>query len=146
MEATLLPEVFGVDKSNEKNKLSSCLFTRPRTRGVVAHCFDLPDTSLIEGFRVTDELWILIHALQQALLYDGANVMFLSGELSSLFLRRGNTLYAWTMDQSKHSAKSRLFDRKDVLVLCDELAYNTRGKQISRSKCQMIVVDLCQKA
>jgi hypothetical protein len=55
--------------------------------------------------------------MQQALLYDGANVLLCVGKKkrSYLFLRRGNSVYAWYVE----ATESHLFDRHDVLLLYD---------------------------
>jgi hypothetical protein len=52
------------------------LITRPESRGVVNSCFDCPGTSVVMGSPGIGKSWNLLFALQQALLYDGANVIF----------------------------------------------------------------------
>jgi hypothetical protein len=74
----------------------------------------------ITGLPGIGKSWTLFYALQQALLYDGATVLFFfqKSDKAVLYLRRKNKLYAWAAD-SNSFAKSRLFMRTDVLVLLD---------------------------
>jgi hypothetical protein len=107
--------------------LSYNLLTRPESRGVVAdvlHRFarepGRQSVAAITGSPGIGKSWTLFYALQQALLYDGATVLFFFQKIDKavLYLRRKNKVYAWAAD-SKSFAKSRLFMRTDVLVLLD---------------------------
>jgi hypothetical protein len=135
LEATPLTFLFDIDKI--KDNTTKFLVTRPESRGVVACCFARQDTSAIVGFPGIGKSWQLIYALQQALLYDGANVVLCAGkeETLYLFLRRGNTLYVW----SKDGCKSRLFRRHDVLLLYDPPEVKSGGANFAPGSCQAIV-------
>jgi hypothetical protein len=78
--------------------------------------------------------------LQQALLYDGANVMLCVGKETTafLFLRRGNTVYAW----NRSATDSILFKRHDVLLLYDPPEVESDGSggaAFAKGSCQVIV-------
>jgi hypothetical protein len=113
-------------KINVKDK-SSELLTRPESRGVISDIFhrfaaetdDGGSVAAVTGLPGIGKSWTLFYALQQALLYDGATVVFFFQKRNKavLYLRRNNTIYAWT-SKSKY-ADSNLFMRPDVLVLLD---------------------------
>ncbi len=65
--------------------------------------------------------WTLFYALQQALLYDGARVLFFfqKQNSASLYLRKNNKMYAWTVLTTQTFAGGALFRRSDDLVLLD---------------------------
>jgi hypothetical protein len=60
-----------------RNNETKFLITRPESCGVVSSCFDFKDTSAIVGSPGIGKSWQLLYALQQALMFDGANVMLL---------------------------------------------------------------------
>lgn len=103
------------------------LLTRPETRGIVAETFhrfrkkagDNGSVSAIVGTPGIGKSWTLFYALQQALHYDGASVLFffLKRNATVLYLRRNHQIYAWT--SKCETASSDLFDRSDVVVLVD---------------------------
>jgi hypothetical protein len=113
-------------KINAKEK-SSELLTRPESRGVVSDVFhrftveadDGGSVAAITGLPGIGKSWTLFYALQQALLYDGATVLFFfqKQKYAVMYLRRNNKLYAWTSISTE--AHSVLFMRPDVLVLLD---------------------------
>jgi hypothetical protein len=120
------------------------LITRPESRGVVMSCFDTKYTSAIVGSPGIGKSYNLLFALQQALLYDGANVVLYvcNTATSFLFLRRGNTLYTWGGSHSRRTdAHGSLFHRSNVLVLYDppEAEYGRNGAFFSLGCRQMIV-------
>ncbi len=110
-------------KINPSDK--SCeLLTRPESRGVVSnifHRFAVKGAfAALTGSPGIGKSWTLFYALQQALLYDGATVLFFfqKRDKAVMYLRRNNKVYAWT-SISKQSAGSSLFRRLDLLVLLD---------------------------
>jgi hypothetical protein len=138
LEATPLTDLFDIDKI--KPNTTQFLVTRPESRGVVACCFARQDTSAIVGCPGIGKSWQLIYALQQALLYDGANVLLCVGKKkrSYLFLRRGNSVYAWYIN----AMESFLFDRHDVLLLYDPPEVKSGGSggaNFAPGSCQAIV-------
>jgi hypothetical protein len=103
LEATPLKELFGIDRSDDNE--TKLLITRPESRGVVASCLNFKDTSAIVGSPGIGKSWQLLFALQQALLYDGANVMLHVPKRSCSYgvemqLMLGSNKYK-TMKQSK---------------------------------------------
>ena len=107
--------------------MKNVLLTRPESRGVVSDIFhrftkefDGGSVSAITGSPGIGKSWTLFYALQQALLYDGATVLFFSQKENhvALYLRRSNKIHAWT-SESRSEAQSTLFDRLDVLVSLD---------------------------
>ncbi len=114
-------------KINPRDK--SCdLLTRPESRGVVSDVFHRfareprrGSVAAITGSAGIGKSWTLFYALQQALLYDGATVLFYfqKQDKAVMYLRRNNKMYAWTSTSIKQRAHSILFERSDVLVLLD---------------------------
>jgi hypothetical protein len=133
-------------KINAKDK-SSILFTRPESRGVVADVFhrfaveadDGGSVAAITGLPGIGKSWTLLYALQQALLYDGATVVFFfqKRDIALLYLRRKNKIYAWRAD-SKPFAKNRLFERTDVLVLLDPKEATQGGAQFALGEVKLL--------
>jgi hypothetical protein len=128
VEATALTNLFKIDKAALGD--TKYLLTRPESRGVVSSCFDFETTSAIVGSPGIGKSWNLLFALQQALLYDGAVVLLYvcKASASFLFMRRRNTLFAWSRaHDSDLRAKGSLFCRDDVLVLYDPPEVNKNG-------------------
>lgn len=102
------------------------LMTRPESRGVVAGTFyrmadaKKGSATAITGSPGIGKSWTLIYMLQQALLYEGATVLFFfqKSEEALLYLRRNNKIYAW-LSPRDGIAKSVFFKRSDVLILLD---------------------------
>jgi hypothetical protein len=113
-------------KINSRDKMHD-LLTRPESRGVVSDVFhrfarepDRGSVAAMTGLPGIGKSWTLFYALQQALLYDGATVVFFFQKIDKavLYLRRKNKIYAWT-STSRPFANSNLFMRPDILVLLD---------------------------
>ncbi len=113
-------------KVNPKDKLYD-LLTRPESRGVVSDVFhrfaaeadDGGSVAAMTGSPGIGKSWTLLYALQQALLYDGATVLFFFQKdvIAVMYQRRNNVIYAWK--KKVEFADSILFQRPDVLVLLD---------------------------
>jgi hypothetical protein len=100
------------------------LITRRLSRGVVANCFSdfIPeDTRYIVGNPGIGKSWTLIYALQQALLYDGACVLFFvtRGRFPLLCVRRYDKIFVWQSLTVPEKVDSALFTFTNVLVLLD---------------------------
>ena len=99
VEATDIPSSFSLRPLDGRK-----LLTRRLSRGVVADCFELSKSGselAIVGSPGIGKSWTLVYALQQALLYDGACVAFFQPKvgIASLYIRKSNTIYAWTSGQ-----------------------------------------------
>jgi hypothetical protein len=132
VEATALTNLFKIDKNAVLGE-TKYLLTRPQSRGVVSSCFHFKTTSAIVGSPGIGKSWSLLFALQQALLYDGAVVLlYVCNEGASfLFMRRRNTLFAWSRAHSlAKPAEGSLFRRDDVLVLYDPPEVNNKRQLI----------------
>ncbi len=113
---------------NVKDNMASELLTRPESRGVVSDIFrrfakeadEGGSVAAITGSPGIGKSWTLLYALQQALLYNGATVLFFfqKPKYAVMYLRRNNKIYAW-ISKSRDKADSVLFQRSDVLVLLD---------------------------
>jgi hypothetical protein len=119
VEKTNIVNNFKIDnsKSGDKN-----LLTRPESRGIVGKALTgvLRETCEMVGSTGIGKSWSLLYALQQACLFDGANVcLFVSKSNSAyLFLRRGNKMYSWSRT-FEGKAFGPFFHREDVLILYD---------------------------
>lgn len=81
----------------------------------------------------------LLYALQQALLYDGATVLFFfqtSGD-AVLYLRRNNRIYVLA-SKSRGEADSALFKRSDVFVLLDPDEAKKKGAYFHLGKMKLL--------
>jgi len=132
-------EINARDRSHE-------LLTRPESRGVVHDCFhrfqrdpDLGSVEAITGSPGIGKSWTLFYALQQALLYDGATVLFFFQKSNDavMYLRRENKMYAWT-SKSALEADSNLFKRSDVLVLLDPKEAKQGGANFTLGKAKLL--------
>jgi hypothetical protein len=91
VEQTTIINNFGIDnsKSGDKN-----LLTRPESRGIVGKALTgaLRETCEMVGSPGIGKSWSLLYALQQACLFDGANVCLFVSKNSTAYLslRRGN--------------------------------------------------------
>jgi hypothetical protein len=93
----------------------------------------------ITGMPGIGKSWTLLYALQQALLYDGANVLFFFQKSDDVFLylRRNNKIYAWN-STPKSNANSDLFKRLDVLVLLDPKEAKQGGADFALGKMKLL--------
>jgi hypothetical protein len=121
LEVTELPSEIPVDLLNGKN-----LITRNLSRGVVADCFEhsKPGSNYaIVGSPGIGKSWSLIYALQQALLFENACVMFCFQKLGICWvcIRKEHHIYVWMMasDKFKSDFDSGLFKNRNVLALLD---------------------------
>jgi len=83
------------------------LLTRPQSRGVVATIFNnisaakARTTTAITGLPGIGKSWTLLYVLQQALLYEGVFIIFITHDSNSyLFHRRSGKMYAWSIEQA----------------------------------------------
>jgi hypothetical protein len=128
-----LPSIFDVDKDTAEvpqvlpgtTEAYSAynLVTRPQSRGVVANCFGAlkkASTLAITGSPGIGKSWTLLYALQQALLYDNASVIFWQQKQNKAYIciRSSSRVFVWHA-KVPNKADSRLFGSKDVLVLLD---------------------------
>ena len=104
LEVTKVGYLFGIDRRVKKSSFRrDHLLTRRQSRGVVAKCFSRfaleGSTAAVVGSPGIGKSWLLLYALQQALLYEDAVVMTQASTRSirHLFIRRSNQIYAWTM-------------------------------------------------
>jgi hypothetical protein len=101
------------------------LVTRSLSRGVVADCFEHSKPSsnyAVSGSQGIGKSWSLIYALQQALLYENACVMFFfqHHDKAWLCIRKNNTIYVWRNESFIiNLCGSGLFKNPNVLVLVD---------------------------
>jgi hypothetical protein len=107
------------------------LITRNLSRGIVADCFRRSTVSseyAIVGSPGIGKSWTLLYALQQALLYRGACVVFFQPKLGKAFvcIRKENHVFVWSAF-APSPALSILFANKDVLVLLDPLEAGEGG-------------------
>jgi hypothetical protein len=134
-------------KINSKDNKPSELLTRPESRGVVADIFrrfaeeadDGGAIAAITGSPGIGKSWTLFYALQQALLYDGATVLFFFQKQDDavMYLRRKNKIYAWK-SKSKSRADSILFKRLDVLVLLDPRGADKGGADFTLGRMKLL--------
>jgi hypothetical protein len=96
------------------------LITRRASRGVVAEALGLPPeaTRAVVGTEGIGKSWTLIYALQQALLYNGACVLFIAAKARVMWacLRQEDKIYVWRAPQHETSC---LFGEANCLVLVD---------------------------
>jgi hypothetical protein len=121
VEQTTIVNNYKIDNSKDG---ATNLLTRPESRGLVGKALtgQLRTTCEMVGSPGIGKSWSLLYALQQACLFDGANVcLFVTkGNRAYLFLRRGNQMYAWSRKhESINEAFGPFFHREDVLVLYD---------------------------
>jgi hypothetical protein len=121
IEVTQLESAFHVDTGSGRN-----LITRSLSRGVVASCFNSSKPSSnhsIVGNSGIGKSWTLVYALQQALLYENACVMFFFQKRTRALvcIRKDGKIYVWLAadDSLKNVCNSGLFENSNVLVLLD---------------------------
>jgi hypothetical protein len=121
VEVTKLLSVFPFDRNN-----GQILITRSLSRGVVADCFEKSEAEsvyAIVGSPGIGKSWSLIYALQQALLFENACVMFCfqKEQISWVCIRKEHRIYVWKMESEKFlvQCSSGLFKNENVLVLLD---------------------------
>jgi hypothetical protein len=107
------------------------LITRHASRGVVAEALRLPPeaTRAIVGTEGIGKSWTLIYALQQALLYNGAFVLFIAAKSRRMWacLREKDKIYVWKAPQYETSS---LFGEANCLVLVDPMEARCGGTYI----------------
>jgi hypothetical protein len=122
LEVTKLPSEFPLDLFHGRN-----LITFSLSRGVVADCFGHSKPGCVHAFVGSPGIgksWSLIYALQQALLYDNACVLFCFQRKSRAWacIRKSNAIFVWKIEYSpflKDDCDSRLFQNRNVLALLD---------------------------
>jgi len=105
------------------NNSEQILLTRPQSRGVVATIFNKistvnsRSTKAITGLPGIGKSWTLLYVLQQALLYEGVFIVFITDDSNRfLFHRKNGKLYAWMMEKA---AESFFLDSEETLVILD---------------------------
>jgi len=100
------------------------LLTRPQSRGVVATIFERMSSkgaetvTAITGLPGIGKSWTLLYVLQQALLYEGVFVIFITDGLTFyLFHRRSGKIYAWSTNIKNDG--SQFLDSKETLFIYD---------------------------
>jgi hypothetical protein len=119
---------------------SFSLLTRPLSRGVVANCFDSSKRAsslAITGSEGIGKSWTLLYALQQALLYENAIVVFMLRKEGVAFLcsRVNGKVFVWI---AHADSKVSLFGREDVLVLYDPNEATRGGADFPRGARMLI--------
>lgn len=140
VEVTKLRSVFPVDRKNGKN-----LITRSLSRGVVADCFEHSEADsvyAIVGSPGIGKSWNLVYALQQALLYENACVLFCfqKRELAWVCIRKKHNIFVWTLESFMLGNKcvSGLFKNGNVLVLLDPGESNLTGASFAEGNRRLI--------
>jgi hypothetical protein len=140
LEVTKLPCEFPLDLFNGKN-----LITRSLSRGVVADCFEHSkpgSVHAIVGSPGIGKSWSLIYALQQALLFENACVMFCfqNKKRAWVCIRMNNQIYAWSMisESLKTDSDSGLFQNGNVLALLDPKEAPAGGASYTRLRQRLI--------
>ncbi len=132
---------------NADDNASGQLLTRPESRGVVAEIFHHFATKLrggsvsaITGSPGIGKSWTLFYALQQALLYDGATVLFFFQKRNDavLYLRRNNEIFAWKA-KCNNKADSNLFKQPAILVLLDPDEARNGGAQFALGEAKVLL-------
>ena len=129
-KATMVGEDVEVTNLNEDSTFgmkpleSQALLTRSLSRGVLSDCFRSSGRAselAIVGSPGTGKSWTLLYALQQALLYEGACVVFLQQKKNMAYLccRKDHRIYVWVASGGQSLADSILFASKEVLMLLD---------------------------
>jgi len=97
------------------------LLTRLQSWGVVATIFNrissvrAETTMAITGLPGIGKSWTLLYVLQQALLYEGVFVIFITDGLSfKLFHQRSGKIYAWNTDTND---SSKFLDSEETLFI-----------------------------
>jgi hypothetical protein len=140
VEVTELQSVFPLDRKNGRT-----LITRSLSRGVVADCFENSEADsvyAIVGSPGIGKSWSLIYALQQALLFENACVMFCfqTRGVSWVCIRKKHRIYVWKMESEKFldRCSSGLFKNESVLVLLDPREAVDGGASYSDGICRLI--------
>ena len=141
VEVTKLIRPFDVDSINGNN-----LITRSLSRGVVADCLEKSErctTYAVTGSPGIGKSWTLIYALQQALLYENACVLFCFQKqgIAIVCIRRNNAIYVWKNRNElwKQECLSNLFDNSNVLVLLDPKESKKGGAEHSEGLRMLIM-------
>jgi hypothetical protein len=119
------------------------LLTRSLSRGVVSNCFGsskISSSLAIVGSPGMGKSWTLLYALQQALLYDGACVMFIqqNRKTAYLCLRKDHLIYVWVAIGKQYLVNSVLFGSEEVLVLLDPVEAKMGGADYSEGDRMLI--------
>lgn len=140
IEATKVIDMFEVDENSEQDGQDSMarkdvLLTRQQSRGVVAQCSSRLKaqglTAAVVGSPGIGKSWLILYALQQALLYEDATVILQVSSANSrfLFVRRKNTIYSWHQEcDGLQQMSSSLFHQRATLVLYDAPEVQKSGK------------------
>jgi hypothetical protein len=142
LEVTKLPSAIPVDLLNGKN-----LITRNLSRGVVADCFEhsKPGSNYaIVGSPGIGKSWSLIYALQQALLFENACVMFCFQKLGICWvcIRKEHHIYVWMIESDKfqNNFASGLFRNRNVLALLDPReSGNNKGAEFTTGNYRRLI-------
>mmetsp|Transcript_14131 Transcript_14131/g.33856 ORF Transcript_14131/g.33856 Transcript_14131/m.33856 type:complete len:751 (+) Transcript_14131:249-2501(+) len=131
VESTKVAFIFGIDENQQPYGSSisarkDALLTRAQSRGVVAQCVDRLEhtarTAAVVGSPGIGKSWLLLYALQQALLYEEAIVLIQASNVDTryLFIRRNHKVYAWSAScNGQDRFSSKLFHLTTTLVLYD---------------------------
>ena len=118
------------------------LLTRPQSRGVVATIFNrisearAGTTTALTGLPGIGKSWTLLYVLQQALLYEGMFILFITGgKWFNLFHRRSGRLYAWRV---QGAALSDFLSSEETLAIFD--SYEENKIRLRRGKRHLIYV------
>jgi transcription initiation factor TFIIIB Brf1 subunit/transcription initiation factor TFIIB len=136
------------DPSAETIDETFSLLTRSQSRGVVASCFDSSKSGsslAITGSPGIGKSWTLLYALQQALLYENAIVVFMLCKDVRAFLcvRRNHHVYVWRAEAVQYVS---LFGQKDTLVLFDPIEATDGGADFARGERMLIFAASNNKA
>jgi hypothetical protein len=127
VEVTELTSDFGIGQPGGKILPHIALITRKLSRGVVAdlfaHCHPKSHWAMV-GSPGIGKSWTVIYALQQALMYNGAFVVFTTQPTKQHLTcsRRHNKMFVWksvTDDATSIFHSNILGNSKQVLVLFD---------------------------
>jgi hypothetical protein len=132
----------------DKSAQAFSLLTRPQSRGVVASCFHSSETDsslAITGSPGIGKSWTLLYALQQALLYENAIVVYILRKDNRAFLcvRRNQHVHVWRAEAVSYVS---LFGHEDVLVLFDPLEAARNGADFDRGERMLIFAASNNKA
>lgn len=148
IEMTKVDFLFGVDEKGDKgSNRKDLLLTRIESRGVLAQCHSRleneANTAAVVGSPGIGKSWLILYALQQALLYEDATVILQASTRNQRYLlvRRKNKIYCWTIAcDGLKQASSVLFNLKTTLVLYDppEIVGNQGGAKYAENERQLI--------
>lgn len=142
IEVTKLPHLALVEEKREETNM----VTRPESRGAVASAFArIAQHSTTSGLATAitgapgiGKSWTLIYALQQALLYMDACVIFFAQKTQSayLFIRRDDAIYAWEMTVGEPA--SLFCQLYQALALLDPIEATEGGAKLPSAVCAIL--------